>query len=451
MKRKQIFETFSKEWPPRQPGAFDEQANFVGADDVSRIVNKSDLERSWQEFIGWINFSELVRALERKATSIDQTSLRIISQSIFSIEIGLSKIIRRWSTLRKLSYPKDSSFYNAYSFVQTCMALKRALPAKESEQLKRRVISGLLPSGRLADLDLELQIWRSLSRAPESIVHFGVLGEPGPDFLVSSGGFDIEIEGKCISPETGMPLSYGLVSSLMQQVSGNLRGRYPGQFVTIEAEVKDTHPTSRAARVFRTQIEQTYNRGLEVVSPELITKISFRSLDEIIAEFGPIGDNSSAVFGKYRRQYGDFGLFTGDQNECVFLNLVPLAPSKTLKKMMRIISDAGEQFSKTRPAILWLHLLALPASQSQSDDEGMLDMFDRLLDHAFGPRRSHISIVVFSSDMHLTNRKAMGASKEFRAADGKNHRRFYANPNAKFSLTQSGNSPSTLLPEINSG
>jgi len=156
-----------------------------------------------------------------------------------------------------------------------------------------------------------------------------------------------------------------------------------------------------------------------------------RPLTDVIGEFGPIQDNSSKVFGKYRRQYGDFGFFTGDHNECVFLNLIPLAPRKTLRKMMKIISDAGEQFSRARPAILWLHLLGMPDWQSESDDGAMLDMLDRLLDHAFSPKRDHISIAVFSSDMRLVDRKAHGETKLVRAADGRNHKRVYAKSKCK--------------------
>jgi hypothetical protein len=74
----------------------------------------------------------------------------------------------------------------------------------------------------------------------------------------------------------------------------------------------------------------------------------------------------------------------------------------------------------------------------------MLDMFDRLLDHSFSRRRDHISIVVFSSDMRLTNRKAAGNLKLVRAADGKNHKRFYANPNARFPLTRPDTSESNV-------
>ncbi|MBR0851858.1 hypothetical protein JQ543_29255 [Bradyrhizobium diazoefficiens] len=435
MKRKEILESYTSEWPPRRPELFDEGESFVSVDDIHRIASKSDLDRSWSEFLSWIGFSELTKCLERKAASIDQTFLKLLAESIFSIEIGLCNLVKRWSTLRKLPYPKDSSIYNAYSFVQNCIALKRTLSQRGAEQLRARVIAGLLPSGRLADLDLELNIWRSLSGAPDNISHFGVLGEPGPDFVVSSKGYDIEVEGKCISPETGMPLSYGLVSPLLRSISRRPRMRYPGQFVTIEAEVRHAHPTGHAVPAFKAQIEQTYELGQDIVTTEFTTRISFRPLAEVTAQFGSIEQNSSAVFGKYRRQYGDFGFFTGHQNECLFLNLIPLAPRKTLKKIMRTISDAGEQFSKTRPAILWLHLLGMPDTQSASDDEDMLNVIDTLLDHAFSQKRDHISIVVFSSDTKFVDRRALGQSKLIRAADGKNHKRFYANPSAKFPLT----------------
>jgi hypothetical protein len=227
MRRNKIFEAFSEEWPPQRVDLSADAAKFVSAEDIARIANKSDLEQSWREFVSWIGFSELSRCLARKSTSIDRTSLRLLSENIFSIEIGLIEIAKRWSTLRKLRYPKNSSIYNAYSFVHTCITLARSLPPKNAGQLRARVIAGLLPSGRLADLDLELRIWHLFSHDADSVTHFGVLGEPGPDFIVSGAGNDIEIEAKCISPETGMPLSYGLISPLMKSVSECLRGDTP--------------------------------------------------------------------------------------------------------------------------------------------------------------------------------------------------------------------------------
>jgi hypothetical protein len=421
-----------------------ENIRDVGPSDLYRTATKSDLERSWKDFVCWIGYSELVNSLNKKILSIDHTSLRLIAQSIFSIEIGLSNIIKRWSTLRRLSYPSDICIYNAYSFIQSCTLLKRSLTSEDADQLKRRIISCLLPSGRLADFDLELRIWQTLSRSPENTIRHGFLGAPGADFIVNAQGIEVEIEAKCISPEIGTPLSYAMVSSLLRDVHKSLKKKYPGFFVVIEAEVTKTHPTSNSAPAFKAQIEKTYDSGESIVSPDLKTTISFRSIDEIAAEIGHADGDFSHLFGKYRRQYGDFGLFTGNETECVFLNLIPLSKPKTLKKMMRIISEAGDQFSKMRPSILWLDLLGLPEAQNKSDDEDMLNFFDRLLDHAFRPRRDHISIVVLSSDNRMITRKTFGKSKSFRAADSTRHKRFYANPNAKFPLGKAASNKADL-------
>jgi hypothetical protein len=146
---KPIIEKLSIEWPPKPPSFFGIETNLVEIEDVPRIISKSDLEGGWKEFIGWVGFSELSKSIKRKELSLNQTSLRLFAEDIFSIEIGLSKILKRWSTFRRLLYPKDSSIYNAYSFVQTCIALKKELSEIDADRLRSRVIGNLLPSGRI--------------------------------------------------------------------------------------------------------------------------------------------------------------------------------------------------------------------------------------------------------------------------------------------------------------
>lgn len=434
MRKKFIVENYTTDWPPAPPIS-SANAPLLQTDDISRIRTKTDLEKSWREFIRWIGFSELIKCMKRKELSIDQGSLRLVANNIYSVEIGLSNILRRWSAFRKLAYPKDSSVYNAYSFIQTCIELRRELTEAEAAKLRSRIVANLLPAGRISDIDLELQAWRSLRSDGKGISHFGVLGDPGPDFLINRGGQEIEIECKCISPEIGMPLSYGLVSSVLHSSSESLKGRYPGKFVYLQVEITKSHPNLKFAKLFKDQIIATYLSGQNIVTDDIVTNINFRPLSEIIDKFRPVETNTQAIFSEYRRQHGDFGLFTGDDSECVFLNLIPLTNRRTLKRTMAIISDACEQFSKTRPSILWLHLLAMPDTQSNSEDEGMIDFFDRLLGHAFESRkREHLSLVIFSSDTRLHQGKTLGIGKAIRLANGKNHKRFYQNPNARFPL-----------------
>jgi hypothetical protein len=92
MKRNHIFEMYSEGTVQQRPDYLDEAAKRVSLADLPRMANKSDLELSWREFVAWIGFSELSKALTRKAASIDQTSLRLLSENIFSIEIGLIEV-----------------------------------------------------------------------------------------------------------------------------------------------------------------------------------------------------------------------------------------------------------------------------------------------------------------------------------------------------------------------
>ena len=86
MKRGRIFELYSEETAPQPPKFANVIANLVSQADLPRMSNKTDLEQSWRDFVTWIGFSELSKALKRKAASIDQTSLALLSESIFSIE-----------------------------------------------------------------------------------------------------------------------------------------------------------------------------------------------------------------------------------------------------------------------------------------------------------------------------------------------------------------------------
>jgi hypothetical protein len=82
---KRLIERFSTDWPSKPPSVFDAKTNLIDIDDLPRILSKSDLERSWREFINWIGFSELVKSVERKEQSIGQTSLRLVAEDMIEL------------------------------------------------------------------------------------------------------------------------------------------------------------------------------------------------------------------------------------------------------------------------------------------------------------------------------------------------------------------------------
>jgi hypothetical protein len=431
---RRVYDTYSIEWPPSTLGAA-KSVNFLGTEDLRRIRFRTDLERSWTKFLAWIGFQELSKARARKQGSINQIlPLQTIASHVFSVEIGLSRILKRWVTLRKLRYPEDDCTYNAYAFIDSCVAIKRNLRNSAVDSLRSRIIAELLPSGRLSGIDHEFRIARFLKNAEWRVSKLGILGEPGPDFVAVRKQFEIEIEGKCISSETGLGVTYGFAGALLNAVSDRIGGRYFNKFVTIVVEVKKPQNGLSAIPCFRDQIEQTYRSGADIETNELKTRISMRPLEELIAEFGPFGEESNfrELFNKIRRQPGDFGLFTGDRTECVFVNLVPMTPSKEIKKIMRIISETCEkQFSKRLPAVLWLHLQGLDPYRLAPEgiEKGTRTVLDNLARHAFGdPRRGHLSYLIFSSDTYLVARRALGQTRWVRAVDGNDETRCYRNP-----------------------
>ncbi len=128
---------------------------------------RSNAEHSWKEFVEWIGFSTLLEALERKHKSLDDwAALQAIAPQLFSIEYGLASTLRKWRSTRKLWYPKDKPVYDAYSFVGACIELKHQLTADQARIFRRRVISEILPNGRLCHLDHEF-------RSAQNLLHFG--------------------------------------------------------------------------------------------------------------------------------------------------------------------------------------------------------------------------------------------------------------------------------------
>ena len=84
---------------------------------------------------------------------------------------------------------------------------------------RRRVISEILPNGRLCNLDHEFRTAQSLVGFGWNITHFGFCGEPGPDFIAERGAIEVEVESKCLSPEIGLGVSYEFAARLMARLS----------------------------------------------------------------------------------------------------------------------------------------------------------------------------------------------------------------------------------------
>jgi hypothetical protein len=222
---------------------------------------RTSAENSWKEFIEWIGFSTFLEALERKHKSLDDwATFKEIAPRLFSIEYGLNSALRRWRSTRKLWYPKDKSIYDAYSFVGACVQTKRQLSQDQARVFRRRVISEILPNGRLCNLDHEFRTAQSLVKFGWNITHFGFCGEPGPDFIAERGAMEVEVESKCLSPEIGLGVSYEFAARLMARLSRELKSQHPLCLTTIRIELPGQVQPAGGVDAIKREVLESYSK-----------------------------------------------------------------------------------------------------------------------------------------------------------------------------------------------
>jgi hypothetical protein len=371
---------------------------------------RSSAETAWKEFVEWIGFSALLEALERKHKSLaDWTVLEAVTPQLFSIEYGLASTLRKWRSTRKLWYPKDKSVYDAYSFVGACVELKHQLTSDQARIFRRRVISEILPSGRLCHLDHEFRSAQGLLNFGWDILHFGFCGDPGPDFIARRNGVEIELESKCLSPEIGLGISYEYAVRLLAGLSHALPSQYPNCFTTVRINIMSVDDLPGGADSLRKLIVASYLRFKPFTSDAVTIQLEKQSLDHFLARFPHWNskDCLTSTFAEIRTREGDYGYFIRRDNELIFCNLVPMRPNQQAKKIMKLISSTCErQFSKQRPALLWLHLQGLEHGRMEGDPDDSQGFFRRFARHAFmNERRNHVSSIMFSGESAIEHQR----------------------------------------------
>lgn len=192
----------------------------------STKFTRPDAESSWPEFVRWIGFSTLSDALRRKHASLEEWSaFRDVTPRLFSIEVGLAKILKRWRSTRKISFPNEKSTYDALEFVGCCTTVRHQISIKEAEQFRRRIISEILPSGRLCHLDHEFRIAQNLVNNGWKINHFGFCGDPGPDFIAQRGGEPSKSKENAFPRKSDWVFRMNMQPGFLQELIGNYTGK----------------------------------------------------------------------------------------------------------------------------------------------------------------------------------------------------------------------------------
>jgi hypothetical protein len=404
---------------------------------LASSFTRTSAENSWKEFIEWIGFYTFLEALERKHRSLDDwATFKEIAPRLFSIEYGLNSALRRWRSTRKLWYPKDKSIHDAYSFVGACVQIKRQLSQDQARVFRRRVISEILPNGRLCNLDHEFRTAESLVEFGWNITHFGFCGEPGPDFIAERGAVEIEVESKCLSPEIGLGVSYEFAARLMARLSRELKSQHPNCLTTIRIELPGQVQPAGGVDAIKRQVLESYTKIEGFDSEALRVRVETSSLQEFFARFPDTQSDEwlYTTFSAIRTREGDYGYFIRRSEELIFCNLVPMRPNQQAKKIMKLVSTTCErQFSKRRPALLWLHLQGLGPGQIDNDPDWATHFLEMLARHAFtSERRNHVSSLVFTSDTEIDHRHVRHQGKDRRHVNASGHLKGFDNQHCRF-------------------
>ncbi|MFG3595739.1 hypothetical protein [Bradyrhizobium sp. RDI18] len=404
---------------------------------LETTFTRTSAESAWKAFIEWIGFSTLCEALERKHKSLDDWSaFKEIAPRLFSIEYGLSSALRRWRSTRKLWYPKDKTVYDAYSFVSACIQLKRHLSDDQARIFRRRIISEVLPNGRLCHLDHEFRTAQNLIEFGWHITRFGFCGDPGPDFVAVRAGIEVEVESKCLSPEIGLGASYEFATRLMTRLSRELQSRNPLCLTTVKIELPGQTEHAGGVDVIKHRVLNSYDKMEDFDSDFLRVRVETSSLDEFFARFPDVQNEEwlQKTFSAIRTREGDYGYFIRRSEELIFCNLIPMRPNQQTKKIMKLVSTTCErQFSKQRPALLWLHLQGLEPRQIDDDPNWANAFFEMIARHAFtNDRRNHVSSLVFTSDSELGHQQVRHQGRDRRMANAAGHLKGFDNKRCRF-------------------
>jgi hypothetical protein len=336
----------------------------------------------------------------------------------------------------KLSFPNTKERYDALEFVGLCMSLRTQITAKQAQTFRARVISEILPSGRLCNLDHEFRIAQSLTNHGWNLNHFGFCGDPGPDFIAQRGDRIIEVEGKCLSPEIGLGVSYEYAARLLTRINRDLRGKNPSCLTKITIELKGSfHEAAKIEHVKELVIE-CYTHSKVFDSPDLRITIELSSLHEFLREYPDVQSETwlRETFKAIRTREGDYGYFLRRDNELIFCNLTPTRPNRQARNIFKLISRTCErQLSGLRPSVLWLHLQGLDPNRLDKDPGNSPDIMIRIAQHAFGTsKRDHLTAIVFSSDTDLMMDRIPHLGKSARVSTAAGKVRGFDNPNCRF-------------------
>jgi hypothetical protein len=354
-------------------------------------AQQRDIEDAYPRFIGLVGLSNWNRRLQRiEKWRLQDPLYQAFLVERYGPELAFEEIQAFSRSRGRLPFPPTPIHHNRLcNLALTVTRVYEHLSGAARARLIGYVRTCLTLEYGLGPVIFEMQVIAHLMRQGFDVVLNDLENGGGFDFLATRGGSEIEIECKHISADVGRQIHkrklLDLGTRLRPAVEAQLAidgemilldAVLPGRLVSTTREqdaIIDavTACITQNAAVERPKCAVNISRHPIDRSHPILSSTADRTLDELIAVFGPLADlNHRSVFFIIRPGRG--------------ICAIQIRSSRRDLVISRIIEhlkdDAERQFTKNRPALLCAHFADLTAEQLQGLNA--LPREQNLLNHA---------------------------------------------------------------------
>lgn len=323
----------------------------------------------------------------------------------FPIERAMHRAIEYWT--RTGGYPPmEAGYYDLYGFVATGSRVYARLTNSAKHSMASQLRGALTSGSPLTPWVLEMSVATHLMLAGYD-VHFSDLERGGGfDFLVSKDGLEFEVDCKTASGDVGRRIHQRRLYQLAAMISGTMKQAVDrGNGVLVRVQLPDAlRGHESQMRAIAGVINSALDKWGGSTNPTLC-KLDVQVFDPALSPFSypekPSEEEVREFLAARFSIHDPCAISTHVAGRgAVVVALESQQPDKKVEGVYRQLkASAKNQFSRVRPAMLFLRLTDLPAPDlitlartEESGRSGLGSIANRLLS---GEKRQHLVRVAF--------------------------------------------------------
>ena len=325
-----------------------------------------------------------------------------VSRMAFEIELGLEAIGK--NPRQFIGRGLNSHYHAATDFVIGSAQVISIVSEKSRHTFRGQIVDGLKKAG-LFKLHHELRVATEFSKRGFDVDFVGLETEGCQDFLVRKEALAYEVEAKAFEHDAGANINLRVAEQFFKALRESDLGEVDLEGVPVLNILLDTKlPSSEAARQDLTEAcKAAFSAPAKTKMP--IPFGGTVSRDLMIPKHIPTGRIVDSMQAMHRKT-GIIG-FCNTVPPRFVVHLISSVPPDFNNVLIKRAKDAAKrQFSKERPAIIWLHSI-MPAETFmlfEAVNNPSRSIFHQIAQEVFrGESRSHLLQLVFSGGSFLSS------------------------------------------------